>query len=178
MKVFSICGVSRSGKTTTAEAIIKELTSRGRRVGSIKEIHYERFEIDPDPASNTRRHRQAGAGLVTARGLFETDLLFPGKLPIEKILSFYEGECDWVVMEGVADSAAPVVVTAHSETDLVEKWSEAAMCVSGRIATEIYASGRVEAETQGYRSAPVFDATVDAALLVDFLEKNVPEWNI
>ena len=166
MKVFSVCGVSQSGKTTTAEKIIRELRSRGYRVGSVKEIHFEDFAIDPDPDSNTRRHRMAGAGLVTARGIYETDLLFPGKLGIEKILSFYEGEYDWVVMEGVPDASVPVVVTARTMSDLKEKWSSLAICVSGRIAAQI----------DTYHRAPAIDAGTNAAELVDFLETSIREW--
>jgi len=166
MKVFSVCGITQSGKTTTVENIIRELRTRGYRVGSVKEIHFEGFAIDPDPASNTRRHRMALAELVTARGFNETDLLFPGKLSIEKILSFYQGEYDWVAMEGVSDAPVPVIVTAHNEEDLNEKWSAMTICVSGRIAADI----------KEYRSVPAIDATTNITTLVDFLEANVREW--
>jgi len=166
MKVFSVCGITQSGKTTTVEKIINELSLRGYRVGSVKEIHFEGFAIDADPSSNTRRHRMAGAGLVAARGFRETDLLFPGKLSIEKILSFYEGEYDWVAMEGVSDAFTPTIVTAHGEDDLIEKWSDMTFCISGRIAAQI----------KEYRGAPAIDATTNAAELVDFLEVNVHKW--
>ena len=75
MKVISICGISDSGKTTTAEHIIKELRRRGYSVGSVKEIHYDQFKMDTE-GSNTDRHRRAGSQLVTARGKYETDILF------------------------------------------------------------------------------------------------------
>ena len=166
MRVFSVCGITQSGKTTTVANIIREMTARGYRVGSVKEIHYESFAIDPDPDSNTHRHRKAGAGLITARGFYETDLLFPGKLGIEKILSFYEGEYDWVVMEGVSEAAIPIIVTARGEDDLKEKWSDRAICVSGRIAAQI----------KEYREAPAIDATTDITELVNFLEANVRQW--
>jgi len=166
MKVFSVCGIKQSGKTTTIECIIRELTARGYRVGSVKEIHSESFTIDPDPDSNTRRHRSVGAGLVTARGLYETDLLFPEKLSIDKILSFYEGEYDWVVMEGVSDMPIPTIITAHGEEDLMEKWDDKVFCVSGCIAARIYE----------FRGVPAIDAISSIAELVDFLQANVREW--
>ena len=166
MKVFSVCGIKQSGKTTTIECIIRELTARGYSVGSVKEIHSESFAIDPDPDSNTRRHRSAGAGLVTARGLYETDMLFPGKLSIEKILSFYEGEYDWVAMEGVSGTPIPTIITAHGEDDLEEKLSDKTLCVSGRITARI----------KEYRGLPAIDATTSVSQLVDFLEANVREW--
>ena len=163
MKVLSVCGISKSGKTTTVESIIRELTARGYRVGSVKEIHFEAFAIDPDPQSNTRRHRAAGAQLVCARGMNETDLLFEEMLPAAKILEFYEKDYDWVVMEGVSDICVPTIVTAHNEDDLAEKWSDMAFCVSGRISSRI----------EKYRGTPAIDATADIKRLVDLIELKV-----
>ena len=102
MKVFSVCGITKSGKTTTIEHIIRALSARGYKVGSVKEIHFEAFAIDADPTKNTARHRRAGSELVTARGANETDVLFPGRLDMRTILSFYHG-FDYVVLEGVTD---------------------------------------------------------------------------
>jgi len=163
MKIVSICGITKSGKTTAIEGIIRELLTRGYRVGSVKEIHNEAFAIDPEPQSNTRRHRLAGAELVCARGLYETDLLFPEKLPMAKILSFYEGVYDWVVLEGVTDIPVPTIVTAHSKADLREKWSNMAFCVSGRIVSQI----------KEYRGAPAIDALENVQSLVDLMERKV-----
>jgi len=163
MKALSVCGISKSGKTTTVEEIIRELTARGYRVGSVKEIHFEAFSIDPDPQSNTRRHRAAGARLVCARGINETDILFEEMLPAAKILEFYERDYDWVVMEGVSDICVPTIVTAHGEDDLAEKWSDMAFCVSGRISAQI----------DDYRGFPAIDATTDIKRLVDLIELKV-----
>ena len=163
MKVFSVCGIKHSGKTTTIEKIIAELRTRGYRVGSVKDIHFEAFEIDPSPESNTRRHRAAGAGLVTARGLRETDLLFPEKLSMEKILDFYEGDYDYVVLEGAGDISLPSIVAAHAEEDLLQKWSDFTFCVSGRIAAGL----------KEFRGVPVINALTDTGALVDLIEKKV-----
>lgn len=165
MKVLSVCGISKSGKTTTVEKIITELTVRGYRVGSVKEIHFEKFAIDPDPQSNTRRHRAAGAKLVCARGINETDILYEEMLPADKILDFYEKDYDWVVMEGVSDICVPTIVTAHNEDDLAGKWSDMAFCVSGRISANI----------DEYCGVPAIDATADIKRLVDLIELRVYE---
>jgi len=165
MRILSVCGITKSGKTTTIENIIRELSRRGYRVGSVKEIHNEQFAIDPDPKSNTRRHRAAGAELVCARGLYETDFLFPEKLPMSKILSFYENEriYDWVILEGVSDIPAPTIVTAHEEKDLLDKLSDMTFCISGRISANI----------SEYRSIPAINALDNTAGLVDLIERTV-----
>ena len=64
MKVFSVIGLTKSGKTTTIENIIKELRKRNYTVGSVKEIHFEKFKMDVD-GTNTHRHKMAGSQLVT-----------------------------------------------------------------------------------------------------------------
>lgn len=165
MKVFTVIGTSGSGKTTTIERAVAELTRRGYRVGSVKEIHYEAFAIDPSPTSNTHRHRAAGAELVTARGYYETDLLYPEKLDMKAILRHYRGY-DWVALEGVDDLCAPTILCARDAAGLELKWRDDAVCVAGRIA-----AGWTE-----YRGLPCFNALDNAAALCDFLEAQVPEY--
>lgn len=52
-------------------------------MGSVKDIHFEGFSID-SAGTNTDRHKKADSQLVTARGLYETDILFQGRLPVEE----------------------------------------------------------------------------------------------
>ena len=164
MKVFSVCGISGSGKTTTIEAIIGELVRRGYKVGSVKDIHNEQFVIDPTETSNTNRHKRAGASLVTARGFYETDILYQVQLPMDKVLDIYEREgYDWVALEGVDCIAVPTIITAYAQEDLTEKWSPMSIALSGRIS----------AEMTEYNAKPSIDATTDPDKLTDLLELKV-----
>jgi len=57
--IVSIVGFSGSGKTTLLEKLIRELTTRGYRVGTVKhDVHG--FEMDK-PGKDSWRHKQAGA---------------------------------------------------------------------------------------------------------------------
>ncbi len=158
MKAIAVNGITLSGKTTVCETIIRELRKRGYRVGSVKEIHYESFQIDADPNSNTHRHREAGAQLVTARGLNETDILYQSKLPIEEILKLYDH--DYVILEGVSDCNVPRILTAHKAQEVEERIDCRAVLVSGVIAnsnvTEVH-------------GLPVINALKDADALVEFV---------
>ena len=57
--VISIVGKSDSGKTTVLEGIVRELTSRGWRVATVKH-HIHDFDIDV-PGKDSWRHARAGA---------------------------------------------------------------------------------------------------------------------
>lgn len=166
MKAFAICGITNSGKTTTTEYILNELIRRDYRVGSVKYIHCDDFELDNNPSTDTRRHRMAGSGLVAAHAKGETNLMFPNRISTEKLLSFYEDECDWVVLEGVSDILVPTIVTAHNEEDLQMKWSDMVFCISGCIS----------AGMDEYHGVPAIDATTNIIDLVDLIEDRVYHW--
>jgi molybdopterin-guanine dinucleotide biosynthesis protein B len=60
--VFGVTGWKNSGKTTLVEALVRELTRRGRRVATVKHAHHD-FDIDRE-GTDSFRHRKAGAGEV------------------------------------------------------------------------------------------------------------------
>jgi molybdopterin-guanine dinucleotide biosynthesis protein B len=160
MNIITINGIHQTGKTTTATAIIHELTKRGYTVGSIKEIHAESFAMDTK-GTNTDLHRQAGASMVVARGMFETDILIPKALDIERILDYFHH--DWVICEGVEDANALKIVTGISEQDCLDKWDERVIAISG-----IY-SNKNKLPLQ---NRPVFHPVDDVEALVDYLIKH------
>lgn len=160
MKVLSVCGITQSGKTTTVEAIIKELKKRRYSVGSIKDIHFEKFAIDTE-GTNTYRHRQAGAELVSAWGLKETDVLFPIRLSFEELLKFYSQ--DFVIVEGFAGGAIPKIVTAHNENELRERVDGLTIAISGRVADTL----------NEYKGIPAFSVLDNPSALVDLIEEKV-----
>ncbi|MEJ2716776.1 MAG: molybdopterin-guanine dinucleotide biosynthesis protein B [Deltaproteobacteria bacterium] len=57
--ILSIVGKSDSGKTTLLEKVVRELTSRGFRIGTIKHDAHS-FEIDHE-GKDSWRHKQSGA---------------------------------------------------------------------------------------------------------------------
>lgn len=158
MKVFSVIGYTKSGKTTTIEKLIAELKKRGYSVGSIKDVHYEKFAIDTE-GTNTYRHMMAGSELVTARGKYETDILFQTQLDIYKIASFYD--TDFLIIEGNKDANVPIILTADCIEDLDERFDDRVFLVSGKIADQI----------DEYKGIPAISALQEVAKLADIVEK-------
>ena len=62
MRKLHVVGRKNSGKTTLIVELIRELTSRGCRVGTIKHTHHH-HEFDV-PGKDSFRHREAGAAIV------------------------------------------------------------------------------------------------------------------
>lgn len=160
MKIFSVIGITKSGKTTTIENIIKELVRRNYTVGSIKEIHFHDFKMDEE-GTNTDRHKKAGSSLVTARGAFETDILHQEKMNINDILKEYSQ--DFVVMEGVRDTCAPKIITAHDIEGIEDRLDETTFAISGQISNKI----------KEYKGIPVINSETDITKLVDLIEEKV-----
>lgn len=160
MKVFTITGLTGSGKTTVTENLIKELKKRGYTVGTVKEIHYEAFAIDT-PGKNTYRHRQAGADTVTARAHYETVFCTMGHLPIYEVLSHYTQ--DYSVLEGVRDAIVPEIVVCKEEEE--PEISPLTFAVSGR-----FANNNIDT----YKGLPVICAVKNSEMLVDLIEQKVP----
>jgi molybdopterin-guanine dinucleotide biosynthesis protein B len=156
MKVFSVLGYTASGKTTTIEKIITELKKRRYTVGTVKDIHFEQFGIDTE-GTNTHRHRVAGADLVTARGIHETDVLYDRRLSVYEIAKFYD--TDFLILEGFYDANVPSIITADSYKDLDERLDGRSFAISGKIADTI----------DEYKGYPAISALQDVSMLVDLI---------
>ena len=62
VKLIGIVGWKNSGKTTLAEALVRNFVARGVRVATIKHAHHD-FDTDK-PGTDSYRHRAAGANQV------------------------------------------------------------------------------------------------------------------
>lgn len=75
MKLLAVTGSGRhSGKTTTVESLVKGLSKKGFKTGTIKQIHEDSFSIDT-PEKDTWRHAEAGAKVVVAAAPDEVTLI-------------------------------------------------------------------------------------------------------
>ncbi|MCX8153750.1 MAG: molybdopterin-guanine dinucleotide biosynthesis protein B [Candidatus Bathyarchaeota archaeon] len=63
MRAIAVVGTKKSGKTTTIENLIRELTRKGYNVAAIKHIPEPDFTIDT-PGKDTWRYAKAGAKTI------------------------------------------------------------------------------------------------------------------
>ncbi len=82
IKAVAIVGTKKSGKTTTTENLVHELTQRGYSVATIKHIPEPNFSIDAK-GKDTWRHAQAGAKTIIS--VADNEIATIEKIPIEKV---------------------------------------------------------------------------------------------
>jgi molybdopterin synthase catalytic subunit len=114
MKVISIVGFHKVGKTTLVERLVKELSKRGS-VGTVK---HTREEIVPF-SGDTERHLGAGAGVTI--GITPTrSVMIMRNTDLEKALELLAGQgLDFAVVEGFKESGLPKIAIGDVEAENV-----------------------------------------------------------
>jgi len=156
MKVFSVAGYHRTGKTTVVIELIKELKKRGFKVVSIKDIHAEDFSME-DKDSNSWKHWEASRDTVIARGLNETYQIWHRQLSLNEMLTHLEA--DYVVVEGMRSASLPHIICAENNTQLDELVDGTVFAISG-----IYAD-----DHKKYKHMPVFKSVEEISQLADLV---------
>ena len=103
MKVISVVGTKKTGKTTLATALVRSLKRHGK-VGTIKNMAGH-----PIDRGDTRRHFDAGADTVIGLGDGQLKLKRGGTL--ESALAELERDgMDFTIVEGFKQSSLPKIV--------------------------------------------------------------------
>ncbi|MDO4338440.1 MAG: molybdopterin-guanine dinucleotide biosynthesis protein MobB [Eubacteriales bacterium] len=171
MKICSVVGIRKSGKTTVVTELIKELKKRGYRAGTVKTVFCPAFSID-DPKSNTARHMAAGADLVCARAKNETTVIYPKGMEINEL--YPKLNLDYLIVEGDYEAAVPRIVCAHTEEEIAERANANTIAISGRIAgksKEQNAAAGEKAAGENFRHLPVYNVFTEITKLTDLVEQ-------
>jgi len=109
MKVISVVGTKKTGKTTLVAALVASLAKHGK-VGTIKNM-----ATHPVDRGDTKRHFDAGADVVI--GLGEARLKVTRERgDLDSALAELEADgMDYVVIEGFKHSSLPKIVMADIE---------------------------------------------------------------
>ena len=162
MRIVTIVGIRKSGKTSTVEALLGELARRGRSAGTCKTIFCPTFSMD-DPKSNTARHTRAGSRLVCSRAQNETALLYPQQLALSRIAAFY-ADMDYLLLEGDYRAPVPRIVCAHTQKDALPRINDRTICCAGRVSTQ-----------PELLPVPVINALTDPGTLLTLIDEAVSD---
>ncbi|MGB3943333.1 MAG: molybdopterin-guanine dinucleotide biosynthesis protein B [Methanothrix sp.] len=106
MKVVSVVGPKKSGKTALVEAMVRSLAGRGR-VGTVKNMPDHGIEDRGD----TRRHFDAGAEVVVGVGKDGVTLSVSRGGSLDSALkALGDSSVDYAVVEGFKRSKLPKIV--------------------------------------------------------------------
>jgi molybdopterin-guanine dinucleotide biosynthesis protein MobB len=126
--MFAVVGGKHSGKTTTIEALVKELSTRDYRVAAVKHVSEQSLALDTK-GKDTWRYARAGASVilgVAAQEVVTIEKVNTEKLSIKEILERI-GSCDIVILEGFKESVknkkdiAKIVAVKSNEEALEAK---------------------------------------------------------
>lgn len=154
--VISVVGKSGVGKTTVLVRIIRELKSRGYKVGTVKHDTHG-FEVDR-PGKDSWRHAQAGSDAVVISGPGKMALIrrLEQEMPLDQIVGLM-GDVDLILTEGYKRGDRPKIEVARRER------SSELLCQAAELLA-IMADYRID------MPVPQFSLD-DAAGLVDLLER-------
>lgn len=116
IRVFGVAGYKNAGKTTLIVDLVRELTRRGWRVGTIKHAHHS-FDID-HPGKDSYLHREAGAAEVivasASRWAHIRELADQPPASLDELLG-HMGPLDLVLVEGWKHGTHPRIEIRRSE---------------------------------------------------------------
>ena len=144
MRVIAVVGSKKSGKTTTIEKMIRELTKRGYRVAAIKHVSEPDFTIDT-ARKDTWRFARSGAETIISVAANEVATIEKAplkNLSLETLLKKCRGK-DVVFVEGLKKLVATkknipkiVVVKSLKEAENALESFRPILAFSGPYSTE------------------------------------------
>jgi molybdopterin-guanine dinucleotide biosynthesis protein B len=173
--VVAVVGSKSSGKTTTIEALTKELTRRGYRVAAVKHIPEKDFTIDAEN-KDTWRFAQSGAKTVVSVAPNEIATIqktHTNTLSLEEILAKCQRN-DVVLIEGFRslvgeDERVPKIVTVKSaeEATQASKTFKPIIAFTGPYSTIELAL-----------NAPYINVWKESAKIADIVERIIRKRNV
>lgn len=179
MIIVALIGLKKSGKTTSAEALIREFKSRGYRVGGVKFMTLSKFTVDTE-GKDTWRHKEAGADVVVS--LSQDELAYIEKrerASLEDALKHIPSNIDVLICEGLTEYRDGIVrIVVAREIGLLSDTFEIRGIKEGVIAL----AGIMTNDVSEHPDHPVFNCTVpgEASALVDLIieESETPHGRI
>jgi molybdopterin-guanine dinucleotide biosynthesis protein B len=170
MQVIAVVGSKKSGKTTTLENLIRELTERGYKVAAIKHIAEPSFTIDT-AGKDTWKFAKAGAKTIVSMATNEIATIEKGtteSLSLKKLLKKCRGN-DIVLIESFKKHVA---LKKNISKIVVTKSKKEATNALQTFKPILAFSGPYSTETLGF-TAPYADGLRNPKKLADLIEKAI-----
>ena len=177
MIIVAVIGLKKCGKTTTAEALIREFKARGYKVGGIKVMTLSKFTVDTK-GKDTWRHKEAGADVVVS--LSSDELAYIERMErhasLDDALKHLPPGIEVLICEGLTEERKGIirVVAARNIGSLKDTFD-----VRGITGGVIALTGIMANEVKEHPIYPVFNCTEaeGASALADLIleESETPD---
>ncbi len=169
MIVVSLIGLKKSGKTTTAEALISEFKRRKMKVAAVKSMTLSTFTVDTE-GKDTWRHKKAGADIVISLSADELAYIESRKEParLRDAMDMLPEDVEVLICEGVTEDLPGVLrIVLASDLSLLRDTLEVRGIRGGVIAL----SGIMANETREHSQYPVYNCLdrKDVSALADLI---------
>ena len=171
MIIVALIGLKKCGKTTTAEALIREFKDRGYRVGGIKCMPNSTITLDTE-GKDTYRHRSAGADFVISLSKGEIAFIGDtgGRASIRDALGLIPEGTEVLICEGLTEEYPGIHrILLARDLDLLEETMKVRGVGDGILAL----SGLLSNQKKDHPIYPVFNCTEREGVsgLVDLIIK-------
>ncbi len=118
-RIICIVGKNKSAKSGLMQELIKEIKSRGLRVGALKYHKHGDFEIDIE-GKDTWRYARAGADTVAISSSIKFALIkcVESEMGINEICDKFFSDNDIVLADGFTISDKPRIIIADADEDV------------------------------------------------------------
>ncbi|WP_078548152.1 molybdopterin-guanine dinucleotide biosynthesis protein B [Litchfieldia alkalitelluris] len=118
--ILQVVGYQNSGKTTVVEKIVKSLTSKDLRIGTIKHHGHGGEPESSDKGKDTERHRLAGAAVSSVEGEGVLQIQMKKKSwKLDEIITLYsQVQLDLIIIEGYKKERYPKLVILRNQEDM------------------------------------------------------------
>jgi molybdopterin-guanine dinucleotide biosynthesis protein B len=135
-RLIGVVGWKNSGKTTVVESLVKHLSARGYRVGTVKHAPAD-VALQPG-TKDSARHLGAGADVSAVSG--DLTVVF-GRTQgddVETVAARYLSLCDVIIAEGFKHTHIPKVAVIAEGDDILRQTENIAAVVCGGSKPEGY----------------------------------------
>ncbi|GAF95067.1 unnamed protein product [marine sediment metagenome] len=131
MRVISITGYKKSGKTTLILKLSDELIKRGYKVAAIKHINKNIDQVNTDTSKYKEVLTQVAA--ITPK---ESVIFLKNKKNLEEIIKYFEA--DIILIEGFKkEKTFPKIVCLREESEKAELFDGLQLCTAGFVSKEL-----------------------------------------
>ena len=134
MKIVTVVGSKKGGKTTVICRLVEQLKASGRKVATVK--FFERVASIDVSNKETELYRRAGSDFMIASGLSETAILkkVDEREDLAQLLTYVPADADFVICEGIVDESRHRIVAVREPSDVEEFVNKNTFAISGVIA--------------------------------------------